>query len=529
MRRSRRRIIPRSNVAGEPRPCAAAGAQGSRPGMRHAVSWDIVDGSTDRLSELRPIFYPRALAVVGVSRDEVKFGGLFLRALLEFGFKGRIYPVNPAATEIAGLKAYPSVGSIPEPVDLAAIMVPAPLVPAVLEDCLASGVKGAEVFTSGFAETGDERGKALERELTLIARRGIRIVGPNCFGIYCPASGLTLLPGGSFPSESGPVGFISQSGGHAVEFAREARGRGLRFSKVISYGNGCDLNEADLLEYMAQDDETRIVTMYVEGPRDGRRFLELVKGLAPRKPVVIWKAGLTRAGEKAVHSHTGSLAGEEAVWRAVFAQTAAVPVHNLEEMADTVLALRHLPSSTGRRVGVVGGGGGISVAAADDCDRAALDIPAFDDAVQQKLRDIIPAAGTSFRNPVDIGVPLVPPPMFERVLDAVASADGIDTVIATQALFHVLGGTWRFRPGFAERFVEELVAVAPRVRDRWGKPIVLVIQLGGDEVEMIEAEKGRREIRDQYLSMGIPSYPTLERAVRAVANVAAYYEKVARA
>jgi len=482
----------------------------------------------DWLSELRPIFYPQTLAVAGVSRDEAKFGSIFLRALLDFGFKGKIYPVHPEGGEILGLRAYASVRDIPEPVDLAAIMVPAPQVPAVLEDCLAKGVPGAEVLTSGFAETGDERAAALERELTRIARRGIRIVGPNCFGIYCPGGGLTLLPGGRFQRESGPVAFISQSGGHAVEFAREARGRGIRFSKVISYGNGCDLNESDLLEYMAQDDETRVVAMYLEGPREGRRLARLVKELAPRKPVIIWKAGLTRTGGKAVHSHTASLAGEAAVWDAFFRQTAAVPVHDLEEMGDTVLAFLHLPPTTGRRVGVVAGGGGLSVAAADLCDRLGLEVPSFDDGAQDKLREAIPAAGTSLRNPLDMGVPLVPAPVFERVLETVAASTRIETIIATQGMFHVLGGSFGPPPDQKERFLQALVEVPGRVRDRFGTPIVIVLPVDGDEVEMIEAEKGRRKIRDQYLSLGIPSYPTLGRAARAVANVAAYYAKTAQ-
>jgi acyl-CoA synthetase (NDP forming) len=480
----------------------------------------------DRLSELRPIFHPQTLAVVGVSKDETKFGSRFLQALLDFDFTGKIYPVHPDAAEILGLKAYASVRDIPGPVDLAAIMVPAPHVPAVLEDCLAKGVKGAEVFTSGFAETGDERGIALERELASIARRGIRIVGPNCFGIYCPGGGLTLLPGGDFPSESGPVAFISQSGGHAVEMAREARGRGIRFSKVISYGNGCDLNESDLLEYMAQDDETEVVAVYIEGPREGRRFVRLVRELAPRKPVIIWKAGLTRAGGRAVHSHTASLAGEEGVWDALFRQTAAVPVRSLEELGDTAAAFLHLPASTGRRVGVVGGGGGISVAAADVCDRVGLEVPAFDEGVQRKLWEILPAAGTSVRNPVDIGVPLVPAQAFERVLETVAAVDRVDTLIATQAMFHVLRGTFGPPPGGRQAFVDGLVEIPAKVRDRFGKPIVIVLPIGGDEVGIAEVEEGRRQIRDRYLSMKVPSYPTLERAARAVASVAAYYEKV---
>jgi acyl-CoA synthetase (NDP forming) len=175
--------------------------------------------------------------------------------------------VNPKGSEMLGLKMYPSVREIPGPVDLADIMVPARFVPQVLEDCLAKGVKGAQIFTSGFAETDQEEGTLLEEKLKALARNGIRIIGPNCFGVYCPEGGHTLLPGGDFPQESGPVAFITQSGGHAVEFARQARGTGIRFSKVISYGNACDVNECDLLEYMARDNKTRIITMYLEGPR----------------------------------------------------------------------------------------------------------------------------------------------------------------------------------------------------------------------------------------------------------------------
>jgi acyl-CoA synthetase (NDP forming) len=311
-----------------------------------------------------------------------------------------------------------------------------------------------------------------------------------------------------------------------VGLAQESRGRGIRFSRVISYGNGCDLNEADLLEYMAEDDETKIVAMYIEGPREGRRFVRLVKDLAPRKPVIIWKAGLTRAGGRAVHSHTASLGGEEGVWEALFKQTAAVPVRDLEELGDTVLAFLHLPASTGRRVGVVGGGGGISVAAADACDRVGLEIPPFDEGVQRKLWEILPVAGTSVRNPVDIGVPLVPPQAFERVLESVASVDCIDTIIATQAMFVVLKGTFGPPPEGRQSFLDGLVETPAKVRDRFGKPIVIVLPVGVDEVEMIKVEEGRRKIRDRYLSMKVPSYPTLERAARAVANVATYYEKV---
>ncbi len=481
----------------------------------------------DKRDELEPLFYPRAVAVVGVSTNEEKFGGRFLKALIDFGYKGQIYPVNPKGGEAFGLEMHASVRDIPETIDMAYVMVPAHLVPQVLEDCLAKGVRGAQIFTSGFSETGEEQGRLLEDELAALAKRGIRIIGPNCFGVYCPESGLTLLPGGNFPQESGPVAFVTQSGGHAVEFARLAMGTGIRFSKVISYGNSCDVNESDLVEYLERDPKTRIITMYLEGPREGRRFLRLVDRIAREKPVLIWKAGLTRTGTRAVLSHTASLAGEEAIWDALFSQTAALRANSLEELADATVALLNLPPATGRRVGVVGGGGGISIAAADACDRAGLEVPPLSSDGQERLRRILPPAGTAVRNPVDIGAPIVPPAIFEKVLETVASEQGIDTIIATQAMYHILAGTLGPSPEQKAAFVRSLVEAPPKIRDRSGKPVVIVLPIGGDELDKLDAERGRREIRDTYLEMRIPSYPTLERAVRAVAHVARYYGKLA--
>ncbi len=482
----------------------------------------------NKASQLDSIFFPQALAVIGVSANPDTFGSRFLKALIDFGFKGKLFPVNPKGGEIFGLKIYPTVFDLPETPDSADIMVPAPLVPQVLQECVEAGIKGAQIYSSGFAETGDPERVALQEQVKAIARKGIRVIGPNCFGVYCPAGGHTLLPGGDFPKESGPVGFISQSGGHAVELGRQAKGRGLRFSKAVSYGNAVDVNEADLLEYMANDPETKIITMYLEGPRQGRRFFELVKSTAPRKPVVIWKAGLTEAGARAVRSHTGSLGGEEAIWRALFQQTAAIPVHSLEELADTAEALLILPRNTGRRIGMIGGGGGTSVAATDTCASVGLTIPPFDDKIRAKLAEILPLAGTMMRNPVDVGVPLVPPDVFRRTLEIVAAVESVETLIATQPLFFLLGG--HFMMGMPpDEMVRMLMEVPVAVRDKFGKPVIIVLQIGGEEVEMAEAEKGRRQARDNYREMGILALPTLDRVAKAVANVVTYYERTASA
>ncbi len=477
----------------------------------------------DKLAEFEPIFYPKSVAVIGASANEFKFSGRYLKTLLEFGFKGKVYPVNPRETEVAGLKAYPTVLDIPESVDFAMITVPAKIVPSVLEDCLAKGVKAVEIFTAGFSETGEE-GRILEEELVKITKRGIRAIGPNCFGVYCPASRLTLLPGADFSTESGPVAFISQSGGHAQEIAREATGSGIRFSKVISYGNACDLNEVDFLEYLAHDPETRIIAAYMEGPRDGQRFMKLVQDISKTKPVLIWKVGLTREGAQAVSSHTASLGGEEATWVAFFKHTGAVRVESKEELIDTIMALLHLPPSTGRRVAVIGGGGGMSVTAADACSHVGLSVPSFPPEIVEQLRQVLPPAGTGIRNPVDVGAPVIPPQMFQRVLEIIASVENIDTIIATQAIHLFVSSKMKDLGGTGGMLAKDSLDIPVTVNRKSGKPVIMVLPLGSTGSDSIGVEQVRREFREFYISHGIPVYPTLERAARAVAHVVEYYE-----
>ena len=220
------------------------------------------------------IFHPRRMAVVGVSSDpaSVGFGNGILIACRAMGFTGEILPVNPKGGSFAGQAIHRSVDEIPGDIDFAVIAVPAPAVPDALEACRRKGAAGAEVVTAGFAETGTPEGRALEGQIRDIAARGIRVVGPNCFGIYCPRSGLTLLPGPDLSRESGPVAFLSQSGGMAIDLAHLGKWTGLRFSKVISYGNGADLREAELLRYLADDSETGVISLYVEGVADGADF-----------------------------------------------------------------------------------------------------------------------------------------------------------------------------------------------------------------------------------------------------------------
>ena len=482
-----------------------------------------------KLEEFASIFQPRSHAVVGASADVTKFGGRFIRVLLTFGYPGKLYPVNPRESDILGIKTFSRVTDIPEEVEFATITTPAPTVPAIVNECLAKGIKAVQILSSGFREVGPE-GQQLEEQITRTATRGIRVIGPNCFGVYSPTGGLTILPGGELPRESGTVAFLSQSGGYAIRGANRATGLGIRFSQVVSYGNACDINECDLLEYFYDDPKTKVILGYIEGPRDGRRFFHLLKEVCQRKPVIIWKGGLTGGGARAVASHTGSLAGEEMVWDGLFRQTGAIMVNSLDELIDTTLAFLYLPTYRGRRLTIIGGGGGIGVAAADTCERVGLSVPIFSPELQRRLATMVPPVGTSTPNPVDVGSPFPQPSALRSVLETVLSEDKVDLAIVSELYMsmasHMLGRMDNSTPNIRlDTVVDELAQIPVEVKKRVGKPLVMVLPVEAMALEHIEAEEARRKVVNYYLAEGIPVFLTLERAVKALANVIGYYER----
>ena len=474
------------------------------------------------LGKFESIFHPRSVAVIGVSAKETGFGTYFLNSLIQFGFKGKIYPVHPGTTEISGLKAYPSVKDISDPIDLAFISIPAQGVPAVMKECAEKDIGTVVIFTAGFSETGEKEGQRLEEEIVKISRRShIRVIGPNCFGIYCPSSGLTLVPGADFSKKSGQVALLSQSGAYATSFCRQAVGFGINFSKVVSYGNACDLNEADFMEYLSEDPETKIITAYLEGVKEGRRFLKIVQDVAKRKPVIIWKGGTTETGARAAMSHTGALSGREEIWNAFFRQTGAVRVNSLEDLVDTTLAFLHLPTSCGRRVAVIGGGGGMSVAAADACEQVGLLFPILSRETQGRLREVLPSVGTSFRNPIDMGRPIIgfiSPSQYREVLEIAAEDPQIDMLIIVQDV--------RFFSYMGREAFQETIEAPMKINKACEKAILMVLSPTPSEVEMMEVEMEWRRSRDRYLASNIPVYLTLEQAAKALANFVNFYERL---
>ena len=275
--------------------------------------------STNNKCDLEPFFYPKTIAVVGASpySQDFRWGGkTFIEGLVKQNYLGKVCPVHPKAENVLGLRAYRSVRDIPYDIDLAIFSIPAPAVPQVMEDCVAKGVKFVHIFTAGFSETGLEDRTNLEKDIVAVAQKGgVRVIGPNCMGVYNPDAGVAWVK--DFPAQSGPVGFVSQSGQLAGHFIEVGKNRGVRFSKVVSFGNASDLQCHEFLEYLADDDKTEIIACYIEGLKDGRAFFELAKKITPKKPLVVWKGGRTEGGSRAVSSHTASIAGSTEIWKAL--------------------------------------------------------------------------------------------------------------------------------------------------------------------------------------------------------------------
>jgi acetyltransferase len=461
--------------------------------------------------ELDYVFHPRSIAIAGVSARETGGfgGGGFVQSLMDVGFRGPIYLIHPTAPAIRGLKCYPSLRDVPDEVDYVISSVPARIVPALLEDCIARNVKVLHLFTAGFTETGDVERAKMEQALVQRAREaGIRIIGPNCMGLYVPASRLAMMNGQ--PPEPGPVGMVSQSGMNAGEFVRHALPRGIRCSKVISFGNGADLKAADFFDYLADDPETEIIMAYLEGIQDGPRLAAALRKAGARKPVAILKSGRTEAGSRAANSHTASLAGSLAVFDGLCRQAGALRVESLEELVDIAVTFRFVKSLRGPNIAVVGGGGGASVLAADDLDANGLKVPALLPETQAALRKVTQEAGTSIRNPVDT-MSMWQEGAFDATMRPLAEASNIDAV-----LFHTsfgMGPSSRMNAdrGRAARQAESLA----KLQDEAGKPIVVAIRpsLTADTFEVA------MEFQEMCWENGLATYPGIERAARALAGL----------
>jgi len=471
-------------------------------------------------AQLQPIFFPASATVVGVSQDTWKPGSSMLRALLRFGFPGRLYPVSSKGGELMGLPVYPSVDSLPEAPDVAFLFVPTQSLVDIVGQCRRKGVRGIVAFTGGFSETGTPEGRALEEELKKQFDGSFRMIGPNCLGVYCPDGGVTQHPGEGYSKTGGDVAFIAQSGGLSEDFARAAPNFGFHCSKVVSYGNAADVNEADLLEYMGADPATSIVGVYIEGARDGRRFARVLREVAARKPVVVWKGGVTPLGAAAASSHTGSLAGSVEVWAALLKQAGAIQVGSLEELLDTLAAFHFLPGLSDPRIGYIGAGGGNTVVAGDASYMAGLPLPRFSPETQAKVAAFLPPVGSNPGNPVDVLAPMPSAPELSGVLDAIAGSGEVGTVMVDRI---VLSKELRRLMHFDTQAATEddlwLEDIPVQIQRSGAVRVVVVLRDYLDPNRDPAVDSERLRLRDHYLSNGIPVFPTPERAFRALGHL----------
>jgi len=469
-----------------------------------------------RRENLARAFAARTVAVIG---DKRMGGYMWLRAMARFS--GKLYSVQIDPNEIAGIEAMgitnvKNLADIPSPIDYAVSAVPRQIAPRILKDCVAAGVKGIGFFTSGFSETAEEAGIRLERELrTAAAASDIALVGPNCMGLYNPAIGL-----GNFPElpvgEGGDVCFISQSGTHCINFCLQAPTRGIRINKAASIGNVLMLEAADYLDLMADDPATRTIGMYIEGVRDGRRFLASLSRAASRHPVVVWKGGSTEAGARATFSHTGSMATAGAVWRALMAQSGAVSVASLDAMLDAVELLARGRAVRGRGMGLVAMTGGQSVVVTDTFSAAGLEVPSLSEASYAELAGFFNIIGGSFRNPLDAGGTIGmghDQGNLDRILDILERDPAIDSIVLEIGT-GLRASRW---PAHEDELTNLLDALA--LFDRRSQKSFAVI-LHPAHVEMIVArakELARRR--------GLVVFDSFERAAAAFAVAAEYWHR----
>ena len=376
------------------------------------------------------LFHPDSIALVGITTAKTWHWTLtFLEGLLEIGFDRPLYLVNPKGGEIKGHKVYASLKDVPGNIDYVIGLVNAQIAPRLVEECADKGVRAIHFCTAGFSETGEEERVKLESELAEAARKkGIRIIGPNCMGIYCPQSRLSFSP--AFPKESGPVGVISQSGGNSIFLVRQAALRGIRFSKVISYGNACDINENDLLEYLANDVDTRIIALYIEGIKDGKRFRRAMEEATKEKTVILLKGGATEGGARAAAGHTAALAGSRTTWDAFCKQLGIISVSSIEEMIDVLVTLLFLPLPRGRNAVLFGAGGGASVLIADEFESRGLRVPPLPPELIAQIREFTPIAGNILRNPVDYSQAMTNLEGVIKTFGILSKWDGADFIVS---------------------------------------------------------------------------------------------------
>jgi len=450
---------------------------------------------------LDAIFNPGSVAVIGASDNPGKLGSHVMKSLTQGRYPGRIYPVNPGKDEIMGIKTYPSLTRVPDIIDLSIVVLPADQVPKIIKECHEKGVKGIVLITAGFKEIEDKRGESLQREITELADRfGIKIIGPNTFGIV----NLHLPLNASFTPEfslvkKGGISFVSQSGGmsHLMGFLSLQDKVG--FSKIIGLGNRCNVDFAEMLEYLMKDFETKVIAMYMEGIDHPKRLMEIVKRGNGEKPILVYKVGRSSTSDKASQFHTGSLAGKHEIYESAFKQAGILTVGSSEELLDTAKALTMCPLPNGNNVAVLSGQAGPGMAACDVCEMEGLSIPPFTPKTQKRVEELLPPLAIR-TNPVDMGPAWYDSEAIKGIVHAVKDDKNIDALIVCIMFASANRGTVRI---LTDLLVERSI----------NKPILCCFSapagIWDDEIKRLEGS-------------GIPNYSTPERAAKTLVNLYRY-------
>ncbi|MDW7738800.1 MAG: acetate--CoA ligase family protein [Bacillota bacterium] len=379
-------------------------------------------------SPLQQILYPRSIATVGAGNNPMKMGAIQALSIVKDGFPGKFYPVHPTEKEIFGYKAYPTALDLPEAPDLVMFVLPAQLVVQLLDDFGRIGTRRAIIITAGFRETGEEGHKLEERLIEVAERHGIRFLGPNCMGIINTEINLnvTVMPLAAMP---GSLGMASQSGTYITQTLPYLQRRGIRFSKAISVGNESDLNIIDALEFLGSDQQTKAIALYIEGIRDGSRFLEVARKITPQKPIIAQYVGGSKAGARAGSSHTGAMAGPDYLYDGLFRQAGILRVDSVEELYNQGWVLATQTPLKGSRIAVLTNSGGPGTAISHTCNAGGLDIPQFSEGLQEKIRELIPPYGAA-GNPVDLTFHLDAEVLSNRLPELLMGSGEIDGMIA---------------------------------------------------------------------------------------------------
>ena len=481
-----------------------------------------IAGNT-KLGKIDSLFYPKTVAVVGASNNPLTHGHGFIKNMVDYGFKGSIYPITPKYNNVLGIKAYPNIESVPENVDHVIFCIDLANLPDLMDQFKNKGVRSIHVFAARGAETGRADAKELEVKVKAKANEyGIRILGPNCMGVYCPESGFSFIE--DAPKDKGGVGAIVQSGGSSADITRYAALRGLRFSKLVSYGNALDINEMDLLKYMCDDPETKVIIAFIEGLRgNGRDFLELVRQTSAKKPFIVLKGGLSKAGARATMSHTASLAGSSKIWETAIRQAGGIPVRDLDELVHMAVAFSYLPRIKGKRVGTGGSGGGRNTISVDQWETNGFEVVPLPQEIREEFKRRGSILWDVIDNPADASI-IIPGDAYNvtDLMTEMAKNPAYDFICGNVAVDDYVYNKESF-PDYVGKKVEDYI----KLHKESPKPFFVIFigrPFGIKEMDYWLWREAAK-LRTQMVEAKVPFFPHVNIAAQAIKELIWYYDK----